>query len=396
MNVRSYSAVTASYWGFTVTDGALRMLVLFYFHQLGYSPVKLAYLFLLYEAFGVVTNLFGGWIGSRLGLKFTLHTGLALQIISLIILSGLNPDWGIALSVYYVMFSQALSGIAKDLTKMSSKSAIKLLVSDQHGTLFKWVAILTGSKNALKGVGFLLGGLLLTNLGFRPSLWLMAGLLTIILLCSLFYLSEDIGKSKQKVKLKQLLSKTRELNLLSSARLLLFAARDIWFVVALPVFLKSSLGWSFNAVGAFMASWVIGYGIIQAYAPRIIKKKKSAAMWAITLSIITALLATAIQTDFYPVASIFIGLSLFGIIFALNSSLHSYLVLTLTNKDQVSVDVGFYYMANACGRLLGTFLSGSIFLIGGLNACLWTSAIMLLLAGFISLPLRQQDDLQQI
>ena len=396
MNVRSYSAVTASYWGFTVTDGALRMLVLFYFHQLGYSPVKLAYLFLLYEAFGVVTNLFGGWIGSRLGLKFTLHTGLALQIISLIILSGLNPDWGIALSVCYVMFSQALSGIAKDLTKMSSKSAIKLLVSDQHGTLFKWVAILTGSKNALKGVGFLLGGLLLTNLGFRPSLWLMAGLLTIILLCSLFYLSEDIGKSKQKVKLKQLLSKTRELNLLSSARLLLFAARDIWFVVALPVFLKSSLGWSFNAVGAFMASWVIGYGIIQAYAPRIIKKKKSAAMWAITLSIITALLATAIQTDFYPVASIFIGLSLFGIIFALNSSLHSYLVLTLTNKDQVSVDVGFYYMANACGRLLGTFLSGSIFLIGGLNACLWTSAIMLLLAGFISLPLRQQDDLQQI
>jgi len=396
MNVRSYSAVTASYWGFTVTDGALRMLVLFYFHQLGYSPVKLAYLFLLYEAFGVVTNLFGGWIGSRLGLKFTLHTGLALQIISLIILSGLNPDWGIALSVCYVMFSQALSGIAKDLTKMSSKSAIKLLVSDQHGTLFKWVAILTGSKNALKGVGFLLGGLLLTNLGFRPSLWLMAGLLTIILLCSLFYLSEDIGKSKQKVKLKQLLSKTRELNLLSSARLLLFAARDIWFVVALPVFLKSSLGWSFNAVGAFMASWVIGYGIIQAYAPRIIKKKKSAAMWAITLSIITALLATAIQTDFYPVASIFIGLSLFGIIFALNSSLHSYLVLTLTNKDQVSVDVGFYYMANACGRLLGTFLSGSIFLIGGLNACLWASAIMLLLAGFISLPLRQQDDLQQI
>lgn len=396
MNVRSYSAVTASYWGFTVTDGALRMLVLFYFHQLGYSPVKLAYLFLLYEAFGVVTNLFGGWIGSRLGLKFTLHTGLALQIISLIILSGLNPDWGIALSVCYVMFSQALSGIAKDLTKMSSKSAIKLLVSDQHDTLFKWVAILTGSKNALKGVGFLLGGLLLTNLGFRPSLWLMAGLLTIILLCSLFYLSEDIGKSKQKVKLKQLLSKTRELNLLSSARLLLFAARDIWFVVALPVFLKSSLGWSFNAVGAFMASWVIGYGIIQAYAPRIIKKKKSAAMWAITLSIITALLATAIQTDFYPVASIFIGLSLFGIIFALNSSLHSYLVLTLTNKDQVSVDVGFYYMANACGRLLGTFLSGSIFLIGGLNACLWASAIMLLLAGFISLPLRQQDDLQQI
>ena len=396
MNVRSYSAVTASYWGFTVTDGALRMLVLFYFHQLGYSPVKLAYLFLLYEAFGVVTNLFGGWIGSRLGLKFTLHTGLALQIISLIILSGLNPDWGIALSVCYVMFSQALSGIAKDLTKMSSKSAIKLLVSDQHDTLFKWVAILTGSKNALKGVGFLLGGLLLTNLGFRPSLWLMAGLLTIILLCSLFYLSEDIGKSKQKVKLKQLLSKSRELNLLSSARLLLFAARDIWFVVALPVFLKSSLGWSFNAVGAFMASWVIGYGIIQAYAPRIIKKKKSAAMWAITLSIITALLATAIQTDFYPVASIFIGLSLFGIIFALNSSLHSYLVLTLTNKDQVSVDVGFYYMANACGRLLGTFLSGSIYLIGGLNACLWASAIMLLLAGFISLPLRQQDDLQQI
>ena len=392
MNTKSYAIVTASYWGFTLTDGALRMLVLLHFHSLGFSPLHLAFLFLLYEFCGVLTNLLGGWIGSRVGLKFTLYSGLGIQIIALLMLSLVNADWTMALSVSYVMASQALSGIAKDLTKMSSKSAVKLLVNDAEGALFKWVAILTGSKNALKGVGFLLGGLLLTWLGFVHSLWLMAACLGLVLLAALLFLRQDMGKSKKKVKFTQLFSKSREINWLSSARFFLFASRDAWFVVALPVFLKSSLGWSFNEVGSFMAAWVIGYGIIQASAPKLIKHERpgrSAILWVGLLTLVTASLAAAVMNDFHPVVSIFVGLALFGIVFAINSALHSYLILAFTCDDQVALNVGFYYMANAWGRLVGTLLSGLMFLAGGLSACLWTSSIMLLAALLLTLPLHQ-------
>lgn len=394
MNLRSYSIVTTSYWGFTMTDGALRMLVLLHFHALGYSPVSLAFLFLLYEFCGVLTNLLGGWIGSRIGLKFTLFAGLALQVASLVMLSLVNPTWAAALSVSYVMASQALSGIAKDLTKMSSKSAVKLLASDEDGALFKWVAVLTGSKNALKGVGFLLGGVLLTWLGFVHALWLMAGALAAVLAAALIFLREDMGRSKRKVKFTQLFSKSREINWLSAARLFLFASRDAWFVVALPVFLKSSLGWSFNQVGSFMAAWVIGYGIIQAGAPKLVRRsdvRRSAVNWAALLTVATAALAAAVHAEFYPVASILIGLGVFGIIFAVNSSVHSYLILAFTCDDEVALNVGFYYMANAWGRLVGTLLSGIMFLAGGLSACLWTSAGMLLVATAFTLPLRRHQ-----
>jgi predicted MFS family arabinose efflux permease len=368
------------------------MLVLLHFHSLGFSPLHLAFLFLLYEFCGVLTNLLGGWIGSRVGLKFTLYSGLGIQIIALLMLSLVNADWTMALSVSYVMASQALSGIAKDLTKMSSKSAVKLLVNDAEGALFKWVAILTGSKNALKGVGFLLGGLLLTWLGFVHSLWLMAACLGLVLLAALLFLRQDMGKSKKKVKFTQLFSKSREINWLSSARFFLFASRDAWFVVALPVFLKSSLGWSFNEVGSFMAAWVIGYGIIQASAPKLIKHERpgrSAILWVGLLTLVTASLAAAVMNDFHPVVSIFVGLALFGIVFAINSALHSYLILAFTCNDQVALNVGFYYMANAWGRLVGTLLSGLMFLAGGLSACLWTSSIMLLAALLLTLPLHQ-------
>lgn len=394
MNTKSYSIVTASYWGFTLTDGALRMLVLLHFHQLGYSPVSLATLFLLYEFFGVITNLIGGWVGSRMGLKFTLHAGLALQVTALLTLSILNPAWSAALSVSYIMASQALSGIAKDLTKMSSKSAVKLLVTDEeNGKLFKWVAVLTGSKNALKGIGFLLGGVLLTTLGFTHSLWLMAGCLTAILIATIFLLRGDMGKTKVKVKFTQLFSKSREINWLSAARLSLFAARDIWFVVALPVFLKSTLGWSFNQVGSFMAFWVIGYGIVQASVPRFIKSQRansSASLWVGILTVVTAVLAFAIHHQFHTTTSLLIGLGIFGIVFAINSSLHSYLILRFTSNDEVALNVGFYYMANACGRLLGTILSGIIYLTGGLSACLWGSALLLLAATVLTRPLNKK------
>lgn len=402
MNTRDYVLVTTAYWGFTITDGALRMLVLLHFHDLGYSPVQIAFLFLLYEFCGILTNLFGGWIGSRVGLKITLFAGLAVQIAALTMLSFLDPAWTTLLSVSFVMVSQALSGVAKDLTKMSSKSAVKLLVPSKEESpqsermLFKLVAILTGSKNALKGVGFFLGALLLSWIGFAPALWSMAGALFIILVLSLILLKGDLGRSKEKVKFSKLFAKSREINLLSAARFFLFGSRDVWFVVALPIFLKEGLKWSFWEVGAFMAAWVVGYGIVQAAAPTLIKRKagaeiesgaKAALGWGIALALVTAAMASAVEFEFHTTLAILAGLALFGIIFAVNSSVHSYLILAYTDSDKVALNVGFYYMANACGRLVGTLLSGIVYLWAGLPGCLWTSAGFILAAVCITIAL---------
>lgn len=394
VDLKRYAMVTAAYWGFTLTDGALRMLVLLHFHELGYSPLQLAFLFLLYEFCGIVTNLVGGWIGARFGLKLTLFLGLGIQIAALLMLSAVQPGWVAWLSISYVMLAQALSGVAKDLTKMSSKSAVKLVVpADAESTLFKWVAILTGSKNALKGVGFFVGGLLLATLGFAAGIWLMAGTLAVILVVSVLTLDGDFGRSKAKVKFKHLFSKSREINLLSFARVFLFASRDVWFVVALPVFLYEVLGWNFMAIGAFMAGWVIAYGCVQAGAPRLIREAgtvqaaRSAVFWGTLLAIIPAAIAIALALGLPPAAVVLGGLGAFGIVFAINSSVHSYLILALTDHDQVALNVGFYYMANACGRLIGTLLSGLIYLLGGLEATLWASAVMIAIAAASAAPL---------
>ena len=381
MEKRSYTIVTASYWGFTLTDGALRMLVLLHFHSLGYSSVQLAFLFLLYEACGIVTNLFGGWIGSRVGLKITLFSGLATQVVALLTLSLVQQGWMELLSVVYVMGAQALSGVAKDLTKMSSKSAVKLLVpalakkEAENRALFKWVAVLTGSKNALKGAGFLLGGVLLGWFGFQWALWLMAGALTVILLVGMFTMRQDLGRSKAKVKFTQLFSKSREINYLSFARFFLFGSRDIWFVVGLPVFLKEALNWSFAAVGAFMAAWVIGYGLIQAGAPAFLRNGGAGAAlrWAVVLTAVTGSLALVVELEFQLGLAVLVGLAVFGMVFAVNSAVHSYLILAYTSSDEVALNVGFYYMANAGGRLIGTLLSGVVYFTHGLPGCLWVS-----------------------
>lgn len=386
-DIKQYLIVTGNYWAFTLTDGALRMLVVLYFHQLGYNPLEIAMLFLFYEIFGVVTNLFGGWLGARIGLNRTMNIGLGIQIAALLML--VVPAH--LLTVPYVMAAQALSGIAKDLNKMSAKSAIKAIVkSGEEGTLFKWVAILTGSKNALKGVGFFLGGLLLTLLGFTGAMWLMAIMLLLVWLFSLISLKSDLGKAKSKPKFSDVFSKSRAINMLSAARLFLFAARDVWFVVALPVFLSQQFGWDHWWVGGFMATWVIGYGIVQSTTPRFISRETFASTpskvsgWALYLAAIPLLIAISLQAQLSISLAVVGGLLLFGIVFAINSSLHSYLIVSLADSDGVSLDVGFYYMANAIGRLLGTVLSGWIFLEYGLVACLVVSSVMLLLAGIIS------------
>lgn len=395
-DLRNYMLVTAAYWGFTLTDGALRMLVLLHFYELGYTAVQIAFLFLLYEFFGVVTNLVGGWIGSHMGLKVTLFAGLTLQVVALSSLAMLDPSWSVAVSVAYVMGAQALSGIAKDLTKMSSKSAIKVLLPENADrALFKWVAVLTGSKNALKGAGFFLGGVLLGWLGFKWSLIAMALGLAVILAAAVVTLPRDMGRAKVKVKFSQILSKSREINLLSAARMFLFGSRDIWFVVGLPVFLSASLGWNHAEVGGFLALWVIGYGGVQALAPKILDRGLgggtprggTATLGAFVLTILTGLIALGVGLDLSPWITVVFGLALFGLFFALNSSVHSYLILTYTESDQAALNVGFYYMANAMGRLIGTLLSGLVFQLGGLVGCLWVSAVFVLSATLISLKL---------
>jgi MFS family permease len=394
-NLKNYILVTLAYWGFTITDGALRLLVLLYFYEIGYSPLQVAFLFLFYEVFGVVTNFLGGWIGSRLGLKVTLYAGIGLQIFALIMLSFLDRNWAQWFAISYVMVSQALSGIAKDLTKLSSKSAIRLVVpQDAQSALFKWVAILTGSKNALKGAGFFLGAALLASIGFVHSLWLMAGGLFVLMFTGLM-LPSGMGKIKAKVKFTQLFSKSREINVLSAARFFLFGSRDVWFVVGLPVFLRGPLGWSFYQVGAFMALWVIGYGIIQSSAPTLIRRFGSGRspststirFWTFALTIVPALIAIALTVGVNPNYAIVAGLMLFGVVFAFNSAVHSYLVLAYTDDDKVALNVGFYYMANSGGRLAGTVLSGLIYQWAGLVGCLWTSAVFVLAAALISLKL---------
>ena len=381
-NVRQYMLVTFNYWNFTITDGALRMLVVLYFYDLGYSTLAIASLFLFYEFFGVVTNLIGGWLGARLGLNRTMNIGLGMQIIALLMLA-VPAAW---LTIPLVMAAQALSGIAKDLNKMSAKSAIKtLLPDDAQGALYKWIAILTGSKNALKGAGFFLGGVLLSLIGFQYAVLAMAGVLLVVFVGSLVSLQADIGKAKNKPKFSEIFSKSRSVNILSAARMFLFGARDVWFVIALPIYLGSVFGWDHSAVGGFLALWVIGYGVIQGFAPKItgsasgqVPDGRSAMGWAALLALVTGVIAYSIQVQWHPQMVIIGGLLLFGAIFAVNSSLHSYLIVSYAKGDGVSLDVGFYYMANAAGRLIGTLLSGLSYQLGGLSLCLATAGAMAL------------------
>ncbi|MCO8309603.1 organoarsenical effux MFS transporter ArsJ [Pseudomonas mandelii] len=389
--VRQYLLVTGNYWAFTLTDGALRMLVVLHFHALGYSPLQIAALFLFYELFGVITNLVGGYLGARLGLNRTMNIGLGIQVAALLMLT-VPVAW---LTIPWVMSAQALSGIAKDLNKMSAKSSIKLLVPDgQQGTLYQWIAILTGSKNALKGVGFFLGGALLALIGFKGALLAMAGVLALIWVSSLILLKKDLGKAKAKPRFRDILSKSRAINILSAARMFLFGARDVWFVVALPVYLSSVFGWDFWKVGGFLATWVIGYGIVQSFAPRITGKQRghvpdgrAAFLWALALAGLPAAIALGLNTGLSQQGVLLGGLMVFGALFAVNSSLHSYLIVSYAKEDGVSLDVGFYYMSNAMGRLIGTVLSGWVYQAFGLGACLWISSAFVIFAALISVGL---------
>ena len=397
-DLRNYILVTAAYWADTLADGASRILVLFFFYNLGYTPFQLATIFVFYELFGIITNLVGGWLAARFGLKSTLFSGLIVQIVALSMLALAPEAW---LVVPYVMASQALSGIAKDLTKMSSKSAVKLVVADgDEGALFRWVSILTGSKNALKGVGFFLGGVLLTLVGFQTAMLILAAIVLTALIATATMMHGGLGTVNAKAKFRHMFSQNRAVNVLAAARIFLFASRDVWFVVGLPVFLRTVLGWSFWEVGGFLAIWVIGYGAVQASAPKFVRRRaaeghgepdgRTAALIAFVLAFFPAAIAIALSAGVDQTFAIIFGLAAFGVIFAVNSAVHSYLILSYAQGDKVAMNVGFYYMANAAGRLIGTLLSGLLYQWQGLTACLWASVIFVLAAGLLSLMLPNQ------
>ncbi|MDQ2093377.1 organoarsenical effux MFS transporter ArsJ [Rhodalgimonas zhirmunskyi] len=396
----AYIAVTAAYWAFMLTDGALRMLVLLHFHTLGFTPVQLAYLFVLYEIAGMITNLTAGWIAARFGLTSTLYAGLGLQVLALLALAQLEPTWAIGLSVAYVMVVQGASGVAKDLAKMSSKSAVKLLAPTQSGGLFRWVAVLTGSKNAVKGVGFLLGAGLLATLGFTWSVLVMAAALALILVAVLLAMPPGLPRGRKGAKFSEVFSKSANVNWLSGARVFLFGARDVWFVVGIPIYFYAVLSdgseagnrTAFFTIGSFMALWIILYGAVQAAAPRLLRaasRPESALIaaargWAWALAAVPSVLTLAALAlpgaQVWMTATLIIGLLIFGALFAVNSALHSYLILAFSRAERVTMDVGFYYMANAAGRLLGTLLSGLTYQIGGLPLMLGVASAMVMLS----------------
>ena len=392
----AYIAVTAAYWAFMLTDGALRMLVLLHFHSLGFTPVQLAYLFVLYEVAGIATNMSAGWIAARFGLTRTLYMGLGLQVAALLALTQLNPAWGVASSVAFVMAVQGASGVAKDLAKMASKSAVKLLAPDGNAGLFRWVARLTGSKNAVKGLGFLLGAALLAVFGFNGAVLGMAAVLAVILAAVALRMPAGLPLGRKDAKFREVFSKNPNINALSFARMFLFGARDVWFVVGIPIYFYAVLSdgtvggnrTAFFIIGGFMALWIILYGAVQASAPRLLARvanlPAAALIWALGLAAVPAALAALVYYAGAPsdwlTATLVAGLLAFGAIFAVNSALHSYLILSFTTEARVTMDVGFYYMANAAGRLMGTVLSGLSYQIGGLPLCLGTAAGMVLIS----------------
>ena len=387
--VRNYAIVTSAYFLFTITDGAIRMLVLLHFYQLGYTPFMLAFLFLLYETAGIFANVGGGWLASRFGIPRMLASGLVLQIAGLCMLSALDPAWGAAASVAWVVAAQGIAGVAKDLTKTAAKSAIK-------ATLFRWVAWFTGSKNATKGAGFFIGGFLLQVIGFRPALWLMATMLACVLLGVVVSLPRTLGKAKASKSFRELFAKTRAINLMAAARIFLFGSRDVWFVVGLPVFLYS-YGWQYMQVAGFVAAWTIGYGAVQALAPAVVTRSRdglsrevpAARLWGVILTVIPVALAVLMTMPGVPRPdlALVVGLLIFGFVFAVISSLHSYLILAYAGSEKAAEDVGFYYAANAAGRLMGILLSGALTQSGGMPACLWGSAVMLAICLGITLLL---------
>ena len=373
------------------------MLVLLHFYKAGFNPIQISIVFVFYELAGVFSNFSAGWSAKKFGLAAILYAGFTIQIIALIYLmssGGAHADTTYLLSI---MFAQGASGVAKDLIKVSAKSSVKVFSSELPGQLFRWVAILTGSKNAIKGVGFFLGAVSLSFFDFNTVIFFMIILLVLAVILTFKTVVMSLPGPERGIVSLKALSTSRNINILSLARMFLFGARDVWFVVALPIFLYSSISSSFSLtgnsifffVGSFMSIWIILYGVFQTISPRFFPKQDGLSFRIINLairwnlaSIIPPLILSGFlyyysPSNYLAVPIVVGGLFVFGFIFAVNSSLHSYLILALSSKERISLDVGFYYMANSGGRLIGTLLSGVIYQTGGLSLCLLGTSVML-------------------
>lgn len=410
---RIYLIIAAAYLLFTITDGALRMLILFFAYTQGFSPLEIAIMFVLYECCGIVTNLLAGVVGSRIGLKYVLLVGLFLQLVSFAGLFGMHFLMQVFENRYfyvtYIALVQALSGIAKDSIKMSGKSLTKLSTKENaHSLLFKLVAFLTGAKNGMKGVGYFLGTLTLNVVGFLWSLVILA-ILIVAAFPGIYFLDKELGRSKSKLDFRQIFCKGWNVNFLSAARFFLFGSRDLWFEIALPLFLRGVLKWPYVSVGIFMAVWIIAYGAMQSFTPQIVLKplkccfpptSKVLIPWNAVLTVLIFVIAIALELVFRLTSAssneqyygltvvIIIGLIIFALLFAINSAIHSYLILIYTNKDKVAMNVGFYYMANAGGRMIGTLISGIVYNYIGLAACIWISGAFLVISTILLFFLR--------
>lgn len=388
---RGLLLVTLCYCTFMLSDGALRMMVLLHLHDHGQTPFTLALLLLPYEAAGVVTNLLGGWLGGRFGQKPVLLTGLALQVAACLLLA-VDAAW---LTLPYVMATQVLSGIAKDLAKNAAKSYVRVLApAAPAGPLFRLIAGMTGSKNAMKGLGFFAGGALLASAGFRGTNLALAVLLLGMLLVAAHTLPGTAPRARPA--LAAVLVQTAPVHWLALARLFLFGSRDAWFAVALPLFLSAAWGLGSGAVGGVLALCVMGYGAVQAVAPRLVRVRdlgggtRVAAATTLGLLAPLALTAYALQGA-QPNGWVLGGLLLYGGLFAVTSSLHSWLVVAMAGAERTAERVGFYYAANALGRLTGTLASGWLFgnyvsASDGLLATLVAAAGAVVMAALALLP----------
>ncbi|CAM9497833.1 unnamed protein product [Ascophyllum nodosum] len=415
--MRNLYTAALSYNGYTITDGALRLIVLLHAADLGFNAIEIAFMFSLYEVAGVFTNLFGGVAGSKFGLQCTLMTSLILQIVCLSALTQTERIVG-SLSeatsgsarymeaTLYITAWQTLAGVAKDFMKLTGKATPKLVTKEgAEGRLFQLVAWLTGMKNALKGFGSAMGALLVSQIGWINSLWILVGFLFLFLPLGVLGMDRDLGVSQaKKIDWKGVFNKGRNVNTLSFARFFLFASRDAWFEIGLPLFLRLELGWRGEVVGLVLAGYIIIYGNLQAMTTKLYKKSDgsagqptgiSAFMWAGYCSVVP--LVTGIvayfthiraKNDIATAIVLIVGTIVFAAIFAVNSSVHSYLIVSYSNKDKVAMDLGFYYMANAMGRLVGIVIGGFLYhytyIDFGLSMCLIVACPFLVVASAVA------------
>ena len=394
-----FAIISLSYCLFTVTDGALRMIVLLHAFTKGFDAFEVALMFTLYETMGVVTNFLAGVFGALWGIKSTLLVGLCLQVVSIALLYAWDDAFTKEEAIVFVTAAQGLSGVAKDLVKLGGKSVTKLVTPDEkQSQLFKLVSFITGLKNSLKGAGYFVGAALLAA-SYNLALAVLIGLVVLAMPWAALRLSSDLGTTrKENVTLEAIFKKNHNVNTLSLARMFLFGSRDLWFEVPLPFFLRSAdgFGWPREAVGAFLAGYIILYGQLQSWSPQAVlsplgqdpPNKYSAALWAWLLLPVTVALAATLQfsapfveRDVDAMIALLTALvALFAVVFAVNSAVHSYLIVKYSEGDKVAMNVGFYYMANAAGRLVGTLVSGALYAYSGdtrtqgLAHCFWTSA----------------------